>query len=357
MQHGIPLLSFFVVMSVTGCDVGKTEAVKRFPTAVLEVATSSPKVVEVETGELSSIDVELRYNGAEIQKIKNVVGNCQCSHAKMVPDVLRPGEAQRLVVQYDARGVPPGTHAYSFVVETETGHSYSLKDALTVKLHHNIVFDTPVIQLGDVMPGAEIEQTCGLLIRGRFALRDIGVSASSEDINVEFKKSSLNVNSVASDGSKVTRCSMLVKMLTGDRQGVIDEYVDVTFRGFSGRDRTIRVPVNGRILDAVTISPGRLFLGLIHPSESKVLTFRVLPRSKGEIAVKSVAGPDWLQVTHSSRMTADTGSLRLTVVLRFGEHLKPAGTLVLKVLGQASGKAFEIAVPCVFVSSPHSKKE
>jgi hypothetical protein len=131
---------------------------------------------DMEIGEIADLEVPLRYNGPVAIRVVQVLGECSCSDATIKPSTLRPGDAAKLVITFDSRGKPLGVQKFSFVVATAAKEKLPLKDALLVKLQRNIVIDQPILHLGEVQPGSNVEHSCDVLIKGVLVQREMETS-------------------------------------------------------------------------------------------------------------------------------------------------------------------------------------
>ncbi len=325
---------------------------KQVSAAALKV-DGAVKTFDIQIGETVDLEIPLRYNGAESVEIVNVSGQCACSKARLVPSELRPGKSVKLLVHYDSKGNSPGLQKYSFICKTSSDKKYALKDALSVNLHKSIVVDQPVLYLGELSPGSTVEHSCDILMEGAFSIDKIKTVSSCNDLKITLaQRNDKKTESTAEE----TVCSMTIKFSTGKRHGAINEHVDLTFQCFKGRNSTIRVPVVGKIAEPVEITPAKVFLGLIRPLSTAQLHFNIVSPKGSEITVESIKTPKWIKANYIESIKKKD-AMELDVTLEIGSKPELAGTILLKISGNASEQPFVLHVPCVFVADMQSGEE
>lgn len=344
MNRPLDLACLCVSIVVAGVAVSRVSAEQ------LVVDEQAVKTFNIEVGEIAELEIPLRYDGAEPVRVTKVLGSCGCSKASVKAGILKPGTTTPLLVSFDSRGRAPGPLEVSFVVVTER-NKYQLKEALSVNLQRNIVVDQALLRLGELEPGSEAEHKCDILIKGGFPIDNVKAVSSCDDLHVTLTKGDEKGREFSSaDKETLTVCSMTIRLSTEGRRGPVDEHVDLTFKGYEGRNPTIRVPVAGKILEPVNVSPQRAFLGLIRPKSSAQVHLRIVSPKGAKIQVTSIEGPEYVKANYVTT-AEEKGRIELDAKLEIGSTPEAAGTILLEIDGNASGEPFTLRVPCVFVAT------
>ncbi len=267
--------------------------------------------------------------GEDVLEITNVESSCYCTTGLLSDTRIPPGGIGRIKVAFKA---PPRSEVVNEVVKLTTNQSELPHFELALKATVITPFEAipASLLLGKISPSSFSGRH--LLLRQTLAQQAevVGIKPSSEYILAELEPPSRNGN---------VRIQITVD--SGMPVGTFRESLGLDF-AYDGRRYSWSVPISGEILGDVSVSPQRLFLGIVKPSE--VPRKRVqLSRIRGDhLEISSVQTSS--QYVDAQVETLESGN-RYEVQLLIGAGT-PAGDLTDTLIIRTNSKNQpEIKIP------------
>ena len=267
--------------------------------------------------------------GDEVLEITNVESSCYCTTGFLSDTRIPPGETGRIEVAFKA---PPRSETVHEVVKLTTNQAALPHFELAVKATVITPFEAipASLMLGKISPSSFSGRH--LLLRQTLAQQAevVGIKPSSEYILAELAPPSRNGN-----------VRIQITVGSGMPVGTFRESLGLDF-AYDGRRYSWGVPISGEILGDVSVSPQRLFLGIVKPSE--VPRKRVqLSRIRGDhLEISSVQTSS--QYVDAQVETLESGN-RYEVQLSIGAGA-PAGDLTDTLIVRTNSKNQpEIKIP------------
>ena len=233
-------------------EVASPPAVK----AVLPVEIASPiyDFGEVFGGTEVAHIFTFTNRGDEVLEITDVESSCYCTTGFLSDTRIQPGETGRIEVAFKA---PPRSETVHEVVKLTTNQAALPHFELAVKATVITPFEAiPArLLLGKISPSSFSGRH--LLLRQTLAQQAevVEIKPSSEYILAELQPPSRNGN-----------VRIQITVGSGMPVGTFRESLGLDF-AYDGRRYSWGVPISGEILGDVSVSPQRLFLGIVKPSE------------------------------------------------------------------------------------------
>ena len=239
----------------------KVEVANQVPPAVkadvlspIEIASPIHDFGEVFGGTEVAHIFTFTNRGDEVLEITDVESSCYCTTGFLSDTRIPPGETGRIEVAFKA---PARAEVVQEVVKLTTNQSAFPHFELAVKATVITPFEAiPAnLMLGKISPSSFSGRH--LLLRQRLAQQAevVGIKPSSEYILAELEPPSRNGN-----------VHIQITVGSGMPVGTFTERLGLDF-AYDGRRYSWSVPISGEILGDVSVSPQRLFLGIVKPSE------------------------------------------------------------------------------------------
>ena len=221
---------------------------------LVEIASPVHDFGEVFGGTDMSHIFTFTNRGTEVLEITDVESSCYCTTGFLSDTRIPPGETGKIKVAFKA---PPRSETVHEVVKLTTNQAALPYFELAVKATVITPFEAipASLMLGKISPSSFSGRH--LLLRQTLAQHAevVGIQPSSEYILAELQPPSRNGN---------VRIQITIE--TGMPVGTFRESLALDF-AYGGRRYSWSVPISGEILGDVSVSPQRLFLGIVKPSE------------------------------------------------------------------------------------------
>jgi hypothetical protein len=156
------------------------------------------------------------------------------------------------------------------------------------RIRSDVVFNPGVVQFGSVDQGVEAKQTIQVDYAGRSDWRLVDVRSANQDFEVELTETRRSAGRISYE--------MLVRLKADAAPGYISDQLTLVTND-SGT-RTIPLPVEGRVVSSLTVSPAALSLGTLEPGQQ--VTKQLIVRGKSPfkiVDVRCAGGDDCFEFT------------------------------------------------------------
>jgi len=182
---------------------------------------------------------------------------CGCATVKVKKDLLKTYETSEIVAVLNTSSY---LGAKSSTITVIIDKPYYAEVQLTVSsyIRSDVVFTPGAVNFGSVGAGAGTETTINVAYVGRDDWEIVDVRSANEFFEVELEEDYRG-------GGKVTY-TMLVRLKPGAPVGYIQDQLAIVTNDSGAR--TVSLPVEGRVISPLTVSPASLFLGVLKPGET-----------------------------------------------------------------------------------------
>ena len=215
--------------------------------------------------------------------IASVRSSCGCTSPRVTSDTLKTFEKAQIIAAFNTRSFL-GQKSATITVTIDKPYYAEVQLSVNGFIRGDVVFDPGEINLGAVDEGAGAEQTVTVAYAGRSDWRITDVRSANGHFEVELDE--------LERASGRVKYQMVFRLKPDAPAGYIQD--QLTLVTDDQNRRTIPVPVTGRIVPALTVSPASLFLGVLEPGEK--VTKRIVVRGKQPFKVIDVdCGDDCFQ--------------------------------------------------------------
>lgn len=242
----------------------------------------------VARGSKSEFAFELTNLYEEEVHIAEVRSSCGCTTPRVTQQTLKTWEKSGIVAVYNTRGFLGDKNA---TITVKFDRPFPAEVQLNVRgfIRSDLVFDPGVVRFGDVEQGAVHEQRVMVTYAGRSNWRIVDVRSANEHFEVELSKPLRQANRI--------KYEMLVRLREGAPAGYLQDHL--TLVTDDRKVQTVALPVEGRVLAALTVSPESLVMGTVRPGES--VTKKLVVRGKTPFRITEVKCDDCLKVETSDQ--------------------------------------------------------
>jgi hypothetical protein len=210
------------------------------------VARGSKTVYEFEMENIYEEDVH----------IASVRASCGCTIPSIKKDTLKTWEKGAIIAEFNTKAF---LGQRSATVTVTIDKPYYAEVQLNVKgyIRSDLVFNPGTVNFGEVDTGAHAEKKVELNYAGRDSWKILDVRSANPNLEVELNEKSR--------GSGRVTYEMLVRLTEGAADGYLEDQLTIVTD--DARLKSIALPVEGRIVSPLTVSPGSLFLGVLEPGQ------------------------------------------------------------------------------------------
>jgi hypothetical protein len=211
--------------------------------------------------------------------IAGVRASCGCTIPSIKNDTLKTWEKGAIVAEFNTRSFL-GQRSATLTVTID--RPFYAEVQLNVKgyIRSDVVFNPGVVNFGEVDNGSAAVKKVELSYAGRDSWKILDVRSANPHLEVELNERSRGGGRVAYD--------MLVRLKEAAGEGYLED--QLTIFTDDARLKTIALPVEGRIIAPLTVSPGALFLGVLEPGET--VTKQLVVKGKTPFKVLAVRCED-----------------------------------------------------------------
>jgi len=207
--------------------------------------------------------------------IASVRTSCGCTTPSIKKKTLKTWEKGAIVAKLNTRAFM-GYKSAAIIVTIDKPYYAEVQLSVQSRIRSDVVLNPGVVQYGSVDQGNVAEQTIKVEYAGRNDWQIVDVRSANTHFEVELTETQRG-------GGRVSY-EMLVRLKNDARPGYINDQLTVVTN--DRQSRTIPLPVEGRVLSAVTVSPKSLSLGLLAPGQK--VTKQLVVRGKKPFRVTNV---------------------------------------------------------------------
>jgi hypothetical protein len=233
------------------------------------VARGSKTIYEFEMENIFEEDVH----------IASVRASCGCTIPSIKKDTLKTWEKGAIIAEFNTRAFLGQRGA---TVTVTIDKPYYAEVQLNVKgyIRSDVVFNPGTVNFGEVDNGNPAEKRVELTYAGRDSWKILDVRSANPNLEVELTEK-------ARGGGRVSY-QMLVRLKDDAAEGYLEDQLTIVTD--DARLKNIALPVEGRIVSPLTVSPGSLFLGVLEPGQK--VTKQLVVKGKVPFRVTSVKCSD-----------------------------------------------------------------
>lgn len=211
--------------------------------------------------------------------IASVRASCGCTIPSIKKDTLKTWEKGAIVAEFNTRAF---LGQRSATVTVTIDKPFYAEVQLNVKgyIRSDIVFNPGTVNFGEVDNGEPAVKRVDLSYAGRESWKILDVRSANPNLEVEL-------NEKARGGGRVAY-EMLVRLNGEAPEGYLEDQLTIVTD--DARLKNIALPVEGRIVAPLTVSPGSLFLGVLEPGQK--VTKQLVVKGKTPFKVLSVKCSD-----------------------------------------------------------------
>lgn len=211
--------------------------------------------------------------------IASVRASCGCTIPSIKKDTLKTWEKGAIVAEFNTRAF---LGQRSATVTVTIDKPYYAEVQLNVKgyIRSDVVFNPGTVNFGEVDNGSPAEKRVELTYAGRESWKILDVRSANPNLEVEL-------NEKARGSGRVTY-EMLVRLNGDASEGYLEDQLTIVTD--DARLKNISLPIEGRVVAPLTVSPGSLFLGVLEPGQK--VTKQLVVKGKTPFKVLAVRCSD-----------------------------------------------------------------
>lgn len=243
--------------------------------------------------------------------IADVRSSCGCTTPRVTKDLLKTLETAEVVAVYNTRSFL-GAKAATLTVVIDQPFYAEVQLEISGYIRRDVVFNPGEINLGSVDAAAGSQKKVEIAYAGREDWEIVDVRSANKFFEVELDETERGGGRVGYE--------MTVRLKPGSPPGFIHEPLTIVTNDTSVQN--ISLPVEGKVISPLTVSPAQLFLGVLKPGES--VTKRLVLRAKMPFKIVSVDCDDCFQVeaNHADEKTLHFVPVTYTADKTTGEVVK-----------------------------------
>jgi len=257
----------------------------------------------VAKGSLAEYRFVIKNIYEEDAHIQSVTSSCGCTTPKITKSDLKTFEAGEIVAQLNTKNFT-GHKSATLTVTFDKPFHAQVQLNITAFIRSDVVTQPGIIDFGSVDQGAKSEQKLQVTYAGRDDWKLLDVKTADPWYEVEMKETARGGGRVSYD--------LLVRLTNDAPAGYLhDQLILVTN---DAKAREIPVDLQGRVASEITISPEKLFLGVVNPGQQ--VKKNLVVRGKRPFKITDIECPQCFRIEHS----ADAKTVHLIpVVFTAGE--------------------------------------
>lgn len=240
----------------------------------------------VAKGSLAEYRFVIKNIYEEDAHIQSVTSSCGCTTPKITKADLKTFENGEIVAVLNTKTFTGHKSATLKVVFDKPFHA-EVNLNITAFIRSDVVTQPGIIDFGSVDQGAPSEQKLHVAYAGRDDWKLLDVKTADPWYEVEMKETARGGGRVSYD--------LLVRLTKDAPAGYLhDQLILVTN---DAKAREIPVDLQGRVASEITISPEKLFLGIVNPGQQ--VKKNLVVRGKRPFKITDIECPACFQIEHS----------------------------------------------------------
>ncbi len=240
----------------------------------------------VAKGSLAEYRFVIKNIYEEDAHVQSVRSSCGCTTPKVTKADLKTFETGEIVAQLNTKNFT-GQKSATLTVTFDKPFHAEVQLNITAFIRSDVVTQPGIIDFGSVDQGSPAEQKLHVSYAGRDDWKLLDAKTADPWYEVEMTETARGGGRVAYD--------LLVRLTRDAPSGYLhDQLILVTN---DAKAREIPVDLQGRVASEITISPSKLFLGVVNPGQK--VTKNLVVRGKRPFKIMQVECADCFQIEHS----------------------------------------------------------
>lgn len=211
--------------------------------------------------------------------IADVRTSCGCTSASITKQDLKTWETSSILATFNTRSFD-GKRGATLTVIIDRPFYAEVSLRVDGFIRRDVVFEPGQVEFGEVDQGKGLEKTVRVTYAGRSNWKIVDVRSANEHFEVELNELQRGNGRVSYD--------MLVRLKGDAPAGYLEDQLSIITDETSGA--TLTLPVVGRVVPPISVSPALLTLGTVKPGQS--ITKQLVVRGKTPFKVTHVKCPD-----------------------------------------------------------------
>jgi hypothetical protein len=288
------VLALAMLMAAAGAAPAKEWAQKMF-------AATSHDFGNVARGAKAEFAFELQNQYEEEVHIADVRTSCGCTTPTITKPTLKTWEKGSIVATLNTRSFV-GQRNSTLTVVIDKPFYAEVHLLISGNIHSDVDFQPGVVAFGDVEQGAGSEQTVTVTCRGRPTWQISDVRSANNHLEVELSDPHRQAGQ--------TSYRMLVRLKPDAPAGTLQDQLTIVTN--DQRLPTVSVPIEGRVMPPLTISPSPLLFGTL--TAGQTVTKQLVVTGKQPFAILGIAADsDALQFRAAPDVTKKVHLIPVTV--------------------------------------------
>ena len=234
----------------------------------------------VARGSKQEFSFKLKNIYKEDVHLVRVRSSCGCTSPRITKHTLKTHETSEIVTVLNTRSFL-GRKGATLTVVIDRPYYAEVQLHVDSYIRSDVVFHPGVVDLGSIDAGESKEVTVDIAYAGRDTWQIVDIRSANKDFEVELEETHRG-------GGRVNY-KMLVRLKPGAPAGYIQDQLFIVTNDNSG-SRSVALPVEGRVVSPMTVSPASLFFGVLKPGQTAKK--RLVVRSKKPFKIICVTCDD-----------------------------------------------------------------
>ncbi len=255
LEGGLPVyrslfMGWLVIATLTPMASAQSWARKMFKTTEHDFGT-------VAKGAKADFDFEFQNIFEEDIHVVGVRSSCGCTEPHVTKNSLKTWEKSAIHAVFNTRAFI-GSRSATLTVIIDQPFYAEVQLSVRGYIRADVLFTPGSVAFGEVEQGQTAERSVSVSYSGRSSWSIVDVRSANSSFEVELLDGERNFGRVT--------YKMLVRLKPDAPAGYLqDQLTIVTNDSYNG---SLELPVEGRIVSPLTVSPASLFLGVLKPGET-----------------------------------------------------------------------------------------
>lgn len=205
--------------------------------------------------------------------ISHLEVSCSCTSAEITTKDLKTFETGEVVATFNTRAFL-GQRGATIKVVIDKPYFAEVRLRVDGYIRSDVVFDPPLVDLGNVDVGTPVERKVTVRYAGRSDWTIEDVTSANKNFEVQMSQPVRNGNRVDYD--------LTVRLKADAPPGYIKDVLTIVTN--DGATKRIPLYVEGRVTPALAVSPASLFLGTLKPGQTATKLMIVQAKQPFKIA-------------------------------------------------------------------------
>jgi hypothetical protein len=211
--------------------------------------------------------------------IASVRTSCTCTDPEITKQTLKTWEKGGILAKFRTRSFL-GNRSATITVTIDRPYFAEVQLSVRGYIRGDVVFNPGSVDFHEVQQGEQREETINVTYAGRSSWEIVDVRSANDHFEVELLDESRYAGQVT--------YKMLVRLLDSAPPGYIHDQLTIVTN--DSWNKTLDLPVQGRVTLPLTVSPASLFMGVLEPGET--VTKRLVVKGNKPFKVVKVNCPD-----------------------------------------------------------------